>query len=179
MASAHDDVNERFRWALDLMGVQPHHRVLEVGCGHGVAATLVCERLDEGALVAVDRSAKMIAMAQRRNADHVAAGRARFEARRFEDVEPDRNPFDIVFAFNVALFWRRPEVALEKARRLLAPRGLLALFSQSPGRRDSRSLSDFAASLAALVGEHGFARGEVANAELQPSPAIGVLARAT
>ena len=68
--------SERFVWAVDTLALDPADRVLEVGCGHGVAVSLVCERLTSGRITAIDRTKKMIEMAARRNREHVAAGRA-------------------------------------------------------------------------------------------------------
>ena len=68
--------SERFVWAVDTLALDAADRVLEVGCGHGVAVSLVCERLTSGRITAIDRSKKMIEMATRRNREHVAGGRA-------------------------------------------------------------------------------------------------------
>jgi trans-aconitate methyltransferase len=68
----------RLAWAVEQIDVQPADRVLEVGCGHGVAVTLICERLHDGTVVGVDRSPTLIRAATNRNTAHVAAGRARF-----------------------------------------------------------------------------------------------------
>src|SRR5438093_8437925 len=112
--------SERFVWAVNTLEVRPADRLLEVGCGHGVAGSLVCERLTTGTITAIDRSPKMIEMATRRNREHVDAGRALFEAIALEDVDLGDRRFDKVFAFNVAPFWQQPERALGAVREHLA-----------------------------------------------------------
>ena len=79
--------SERFVWAVDTLALDPADRVLEVGCGHGVAVSLVCERLTSGRITAIDRSKKMIEMAARRNREHVAGGRAVLKAAALEKAD--------------------------------------------------------------------------------------------
>ena len=115
------------------LDIQPDNRVLEIGCGHGIAAGLVCEQLDQGRLTAVDRSQKMVDAATVRNAAHVEAGRAEFLVASLEDLDLGERRFDKVFAVRVGLFHREPERAERLVEPWLAPGGVVRAFYDSPG----------------------------------------------
>src|SRR5215218_7988725 len=74
-SSVADVVPDRIRWAVETLAVEPDDRLLEIGGGPGVAASLVCERLDRGNLLLIDRSATAIERTRRRNPEHVTSGR--------------------------------------------------------------------------------------------------------
>jgi len=121
-------MDDRLRTIVGQLDVRPDDRVLEIGCGHGVAATLVCERLDGGRLTAVDRSPKMIAAATRRNAAYVEAGTAEFLLMHLEQLDLGDRRFDKVFAVRVGLFHREPERARAIVEPWLAPGGAVFAF---------------------------------------------------
>ncbi len=127
-------VTARLEAIVDRLDLRPGDRVLEIGCGHGVAATLVCERLETGRLTAIDRSPAMIAAAARRNAEFVAAGRAEFLVAALEDVDLGERRFDVAFAVRVGLFRSEPERARELVARWLAPGGRLLAVFDPPAR---------------------------------------------
>ncbi len=125
-------MSERLRSIVEQLDIRPDDRVLEIGCGHGVAATLVCERLEGGHLTAIDRSAKMTRAATRRNAAYVEAGRAEFLVADLEDLDLGDRRFDKIFAVRVGLFHRDPERARGLAEGWLAPGGRLFVFYDGP-----------------------------------------------
>jgi ubiquinone/menaquinone biosynthesis C-methylase UbiE len=125
-------VSERLQRVVDELGIRPDDRVLEIGCGHGVAATHVCRRLEGGRLTAVDRSPKMIEAATRRNAAFVADGRVEFLVAALEDLDLGDRRFDKIFAVRVGLFHRDPVRARGLAERWLAPGGAIFAFFDEP-----------------------------------------------
>jgi SAM-dependent methyltransferase len=127
--------SERFVWAVDTLALDPADRLLEVGSGHGVAVSLVCERLTSGRITAIDRSKKMIEMAARRNREYVAGGRAVLKMAALEKTDFGDERFDKVFAFNVAPFWLQPREALGIVRLQLASDGAVCSRSSFAGRR--------------------------------------------
>ncbi|HEY8582099.1 MAG TPA: class I SAM-dependent methyltransferase, partial [Capillimicrobium sp.] len=114
--------SERIAWAVAQLAPRPGDRVLELGCGHGVALTLIAERLDEGTVTGLDRSPKMIAAAAERNAAAVANGTVRLVCGELADADLGDEPFDRVLAIHfpplqrgdaaVALAALRPRLAL-------------------------------------------------------------------
>ena len=166
--------SERLRWAVEILDPAATDRVLEVGCGHGVAVSLVCERLGKGRVTAVDRSAKMIAAARARNARF--ADRARFLTASIEDAALEAGAYDRAFAVHVAAL-ERPGPALDAVWTALAPGGLLALFSQSPSWRDEGAPRRFAQSLAATLSESGFETPDVRIGHTGRAVSSAVLAR--
>ena len=92
------NASARQAWAVEQLDVQSEDRVLELGCGHGVAVTLICERLDGGTVVGIDRSPKMTAAAIRRNTEHVESGRAKILTTSLQDADLGHATFNKVLA---------------------------------------------------------------------------------
>jgi SAM-dependent methyltransferase len=169
-------VPERVRWAVEQLDPGPDEQLLEIGCGPGVAVALTCERLTGGRIVAIDRSATAIGRATRRNAEHIAAGKAVLLTMALEDLQPadvlaGAERFDKVFAMNVNLFWvRSPTRELDLLKRLLRPGGALYLFygygeRPQPGM-DVENAARVPEALTRHLAESGF------TVEVQPGPGV-------
>ena len=112
--------------AVALVDPAPDARVLEVGCGRGVAAALLLERLPAGHYTGIDRSATATAATAVRVADAVAAGRAAVRTTALADHAPE--PADVALAVNVNAFWTGPASReLSVLAAALRPGGILHL----------------------------------------------------
>jgi len=126
-------VPERIRWAVETLAVEPGDRLLEIGGGPGLAASLVCEQLEHGRLLLIDRSATAIERTRRRNPEPLASGRLALQTVDVADFDPGEERFDKAFAVNVNLFWTTPATeSLARIRRALAPDAMLFLFYETP-----------------------------------------------
>lgn len=125
-------MSERLRGVVGQLAIRPDDRVLEIGCGQGVAATMVCQLLSTGTLTAVDRSTKMVEAATRRNACYVASGKAEFLIASLEDMNLGDRRFDLVFAVRVGLFHHDPERAHALLQPWLAPGARVCTFYDVP-----------------------------------------------
>lgn len=133
-------ISNRIACFVDALPLVPGHRVLEIGCGPGVAAREVCRRIGNGFVLAIDRSARAIDSAVAGSKPEIASGRLRFRQVAIEDFEllAGEERFDIAFAMRVgALDGRHPEIvqrALERLRAALKPAGRLFIDTGHPVR---------------------------------------------
>ena len=148
-------VPARIQVAVDVVDPGPTDRLLEIGCGPGVAMALVCERLDDGHVTGMDRSATAIARAEKRLWRHLENGLADLQHRDLAGFHGDGRPYDAVFAVNVNVFWAAPaEPEAARLRELVADDGVVRLFYELPGGvQDSRA----ADRTRSVLGHAGFA----------------------
>lgn len=135
-------VPARLLWAVEVLAPDPTDHILEIGCGTGVAAELILQRLTTGRLTAIDRSAAMIKAAEKRNQTDVASGKARFRNVTLEKADFAEERFDKVLAVNVNRFWLKPvdESAFWKA--ILKPGATVCLVYQPPPGQLTQRVTD-------------------------------------
>src|SRR5215472_18092422 len=140
---------QRNACTVDLLSIEPRHRVLELGCGPGVALKAALIRAREGLVVGVDHSQVMLKQAARRNRQAVAQGRLILrlgELDTLEKVSESHGCFDRVFSINVLQFMRNRKDALRSLFKTTAPGGILAVTYQprgtNPTREDALQLAE-------------------------------------
>ncbi|WP_420032461.1 class I SAM-dependent methyltransferase [Streptomyces sp. cg28] len=106
-----------------LAGAGPGCRVLEIGCGTGLATVPLAERGCR--IVAVELGAELAAVARRNLAGHSGTT---VEVAAFEDWPLPPEPFDLVLAAT-SFHWIDPAVRVAKSAAALRPGGLLATLS--------------------------------------------------
>lgn len=125
----------RIRWAVDYMQIQPSDHILEIGCGPGAGAELICSRLETGRLFAIDRSESGVDRTKRRCKKYVDDGRLTVRQIDLATLRVPVKRLHKVFAFNVNLFWVRDasdEIALLHER--LLPGGAVFVFFEATHR---------------------------------------------
>lgn len=133
-----ESISPRLAAIVAALPLRPGMRVLEIGCGPGVAARAVVRRMGQGHVLAIDRSAKAIAQAMAGSAAELASGRLALRHVALEDLRlgVDEPAYDLAFAVRVgALDGRHPaagRIALERLRAALTPEGRLFIDGGDP-----------------------------------------------
>ena len=127
------NVSSRLARIVKALDIQPGDRILEIGCGHGVAVSLICPMLMDGHITAIDRSEKMLTAARKRNARWVEQGVAEFILGDLETIDLGDRRFNKAVAVRVGLFHRSSNYARALTERWLEPGGQVFSFYDTPG----------------------------------------------
>ena len=139
--------------------LKPDERVLDVGCGPGMAVALAAIEVGDGHVTGIDPSDVMVSQARRRTrrATNVTIERASAEAIPLAD-----DSVDVAWAINVLHHMANRDVGLAEIRRVLAPSGRLLIVEQHRHGRTGSALDDGSATeLAAVLAAAGFAAPKI------------------
>jgi SAM-dependent methyltransferase len=121
-AKPHQD---SFRETLAALGLGPEDHLLEIGCGGG---TFLEWALVTGCTArAIDHSAEMLALASRRNASAITAGRLQLHDADAGDLPFADGEFTAAATTNAFFFFDDPQAVLAEVYRALAPAGRIAI----------------------------------------------------
>lgn len=168
---AHRSSNrERNEWAVSLLGVRPDDRVLEIGCGPGLAIRELSRIAHTGYVCGIDHSEVMLRQARRRNADDLRRGIVELRLGSVDELPAFDAPFDKMLAVNTVLFWARPDARFAQLRQMLRPGGLIAVAHQprGPGATDESSAAA-GREIAAALERAGFSPVRVETLGLSPA----------
>ena len=145
-----------------------------IGCGHSVAASLVCAKLDGGHITAIDRSPQMIALATKRNAACVAAGTASFHCMSLHEAEFGHARFDKIFGIRIGLFVHgNPARELEVINTSLAAHGRFYLIYDPVISSQATAVIE---KTTAALEQHGFEIKEVLRKDIARASMVCVIA---
>jgi SAM-dependent methyltransferase len=109
------------------LGIGPDDRVLEVGCGPGVALAAAQRRAGRGFVAGVDPSAIMVKQASRRLRGAVRAGSAELRRAGAEALPYPDASFTRAFTVNTIDHWESVPDGLAELSRVLAPGARLSI----------------------------------------------------
>jgi SAM-dependent methyltransferase len=118
---------------LEMMELQPQHRVLDMGCGAGWATRLLAARVPQGSVVGIDISDGMIRRAQQASRQF---SNITYQVGSAESIPCNSNFFDRILSVESFYYYPDQQRALDELIRVLVPGGrlfiLINLYKENP-----------------------------------------------
>jgi ubiquinone/menaquinone biosynthesis C-methylase UbiE len=114
-------------WSVELLGLQPSDRVLEIGFGAGRGLALCLRQSLQGHVTGIDLSATMVQAARRRNRTALLQRRLALLRGDFAHLPFKSAQFDKLFSIHTLYFWPDPSLIFQQCLALLKPGGRLVV----------------------------------------------------
>ena len=166
---------KRSAWTVSLLALEPRHKVLEIGCGPGLALKACAADTPGGLIVGIDHSAAMARQARRRLSAEIMAGHADVRLGSLAEIGKEPSPYHRIFSVNVVQFFPEMDEAFRQVHACLVNRGVAATTFQPRSKKPTREQAhDMAARIEAAMSSAGFTDIQRHELPLQPAPAICV-----
>jgi SAM-dependent methyltransferase len=117
------------RWGLSKVQIPEHGNVLDIGCGGGLTLGYLASLTRLGKAVGIDYSEDSVAVARKRNQNHIASGRVEVRHGSVSSMPFPDATFDCVTAVESYYFWPDITSDLAEVRRVMKPDGQLVIIA--------------------------------------------------
>jgi ubiquinone/menaquinone biosynthesis C-methylase UbiE len=115
------------RWTIELMDIQPHSSILDIGCGGGMTVREMARIATGGFVAGVDYSPVMVRQSLKHNAAAVEAQRVAVKWGDIASLPFDGASFDRACAIESFNYWPEPVAGLREVYRVLKDGGLVVI----------------------------------------------------
>jgi ubiquinone/menaquinone biosynthesis C-methylase UbiE len=123
-----------YRKVVDLLEIKDQDKILEIGCGAGLAIKILMEKKSRCRIWGLDFSGLMIRKAVKNNRLAVKNKQVEFMLGDFCKTEFPGRIFTKIFGINVIYFWDDLNLAFAKLNKILSPAGRLIIYMSGPER---------------------------------------------
>jgi len=127
-------------WGLSHVRVDPHDRILDVGCGGGRTLQKLAAMASAGHVTGLDYSSASVDVARQTNADTITLGRVTVEQGSVAALPFDDRTFNLVTAVETHYYWPDLERSMREVLRVLKPGGTFVLIAETVKDRQPNPL---------------------------------------
>ncbi|THE11622.1 class I SAM-dependent methyltransferase [Bacillus timonensis] len=121
---------EKNKWTISLLNVKKDDNVLEIGFGPGIGIEVASKVIQDGKIIGIDYSEKMLQQAQKRNKDSIQKGQVELILADAQNLPSFNLLFDKVFSINTIIFWGNPVETLKGIRKFMKENGVITITVQ-------------------------------------------------